>query len=197
MHNRSYYIINGITLYRLAAAPILIFLVFNNNPVLFSWLLPFSFFTDLIDGYLARRYKALSILGSRLDSIADDLTVVAAIIGLFILKPEFIREEKVLVMVLLVLFTLQNIFALIKYHKITSFHTYAAKTAAILQGTFFILIFLLKEPVFILFYAAAIVTAIDLIEEIILVFLLPKWEANVKGFYWVMKRKKAGLRDND
>jgi CDP-diacylglycerol--glycerol-3-phosphate 3-phosphatidyltransferase len=40
-----------------------------------------------------------------------------------------------------------------------------------------------------LFYAAALVTTLDLIEEIILVWLLPKWEINVKGLYWVYKRK--------
>ena len=32
---------------------------------------------------------------------------------------------------------------------------------------------------------------IDLIEESILVFLLPQWETDVKGLYWVMKRKKG------
>jgi cardiolipin synthase len=190
MHKQSYYIINGITVYRIVAAPFLIYLIFTGRIDLFKWLLALSFFTDLIDGYLARRYKTFSALGARLDSVGDDLTIVAAIVGLFVLKLEFISEQKVIFIALFVLYAFQNIAALIKYHATTDFHTYSAKGAAILQGLFLILIFLLPQPVYILFYAAAIATGIDLIEEAILVFVLPKSEADVKGLYWVMKRKK-------
>ena len=190
MHKNSYYIINGITVYRIVAAPFLIFLIFTGKVDLFKWLLAVSFFTDLIDGYLARRYKVISVLGSRLDSVADDLTIVAAIVGLFVLKPEFIREEMLVIIGLFALYAFQNISSLIKYHKTSSFHTYFAKGAAILQGLFLILIFLLPAPGYILFYSAAIATAVDLIEEIILVFVLPKWETDVKGLFWVMKKKK-------
>lgn len=189
MIKTSYYIINGITWYRIAAAPVLIALVLTHQSELFKWLLAVSFFTDAIDGYLARKYKVTSRFGSRLDSIGDDLTITAAIIGLFVLKPEFIRSEMVLVSILLFLFVVQNILAFTRYHKQTSFHTYTAKVAAILQGSFMILIFFLPNPVLVLFYVAGIVTILDLIEEIILIALLPKWEANVKGLYWVLKRK--------
>jgi len=184
-----YYVVNGITFYRLLVAPFLIFLVFTDRMDLFKWLLAVSFFTDLIDGYLARLYKVTSVLGSRLDSVADDLTIVAALTGLFVFKIEFILGEKVIVVGLLVLYLFQNIYALARYHKISSFHTYSAKAAALLQGFFLILIFLLPDPIYILFYAACLVTAIDLIEEIILVFILPEWKTDVKGLYWVLKRK--------
>lgn len=190
MHKISSHIINGITLYRIIAGPILVVLVFTKQLDLFKWLLALSFFTDLIDGYLARKYKVVSIFGSRLDSIGDDLTVLAAAIGLFVFKSEFVHEEAVTLIILFSLFLLQTVFALIRYGKISSFHTYLAKSAAILQGTFFILIFLLLEPLCFLFYTAAVVTGIELIEEIILVALLPKWEANVKGLFWVLRRGK-------
>ncbi|MEO8086527.1 MAG: CDP-alcohol phosphatidyltransferase family protein [Bacteroidota bacterium] len=194
MRNRNYYIINGITIYRLLAAPLLVFLIFYHKTDLFKWLLAVSFFTDMIDGYLARRFKVASILGSKLDSIADDMTIVAAIVGVFVLKPNFIHEEFISILILLVLFILQTGLALIRYHKVSSFHTYFAKLAALLQGSFLILVFFLAKPLYSLFYAAALITAIDLIEEIILVILLPEWEANVKGIYWVMKRKKTNLK---
>jgi cardiolipin synthase len=190
MHKKSYYIINGITLYRVVAAPILMVLIFTNQFDVFKWLLAFSYFTDLIDGYLARKYEVTSILGSRLDSIGDDLTVLVSIIGLYIFKPEFIHKELAILIILFSLFVLQTVFALIRYGKISSFHTYLAKSAALLQGLFFILIFFLPEPSCYLFYTAAVITGIELLEEIILVALLPKWEANVKGLFWVMKRKK-------
>lgn len=191
MHKNSFYIINTITVYRLIAAPILVFLIYNNNLDLFKWLLPLSFFTDLIDGYLARKFYATSIFGSRLDSIADDMTIVAATIGLFVFKKEFINNNIEIIIILLSLFIIQTILALVKYHKITSFHTYLAKTSALFQGSFLILIFILPEPIYILFYLTAIFTTLDLAEEIILVFIIPKWKANVKGLYWVLKKNKV------
>lgn len=190
MYKQSRYIVNGITWYRIIAAPILLVLIFTKQFDIFKWLLALSFFTDLIDGYLARKYKVVSILGSRLDSIGDDLTVFAAVIGLFVFESEFVRKEFMILIILLLLFVVQTTFALVRYKKISSFHTYLAKSAAILQGLFFILIFLLPEPLYFLFYVAAVVTGIELLEEIILVALLPRWEANVKGLFWVLKRQK-------
>jgi len=188
MYKRSHYIVNTITLYRLAAAPLLIFLALDHQPGPFKWLLAVSFFTDAIDGYLARRYKVTSILGSRLDSIADDFTIIAAIIGLFIFKSGFIRQELILFGLLLGLYILQTGLALIRYKKITSFHTYMAKIAAVMQGIFLLLMFFLPEPPYAVFYTAAIITLLDLTEEIILVLILPRWQADVKGLYWVIKK---------
>lgn len=191
MQKLSYKIINGITIYRIVAAPILVYLAVTKNQDVYKWLLPVSFFTDLIDGYLARRFKVASILGSKLDSIGDDLTIVAAIIGAFFFKPQFIEEELVIIAFLFGLLLLQNVFALIRYKKITSFHTYLAKTAALFQGFFFILLFFFKDPVYLLFYVAAAITFLELVEEIILVFILTKWDTNVKGIYWVLKKNKV------
>jgi CDP-diacylglycerol--glycerol-3-phosphate 3-phosphatidyltransferase len=192
MHKRSYYIVNGITLYRLVAAPFLFLLIIIHRPDIFKWFLAASFFTDAIDGFMARRYKVVSVLGSKLDSIADDLTIAAAITAMIILKPEFLRKEILLVIVLTTLYVFQTILAMMRYGRISSFHTYAAKAAAILQGIFLLLLFFLEDPVYILFYIAAAATMIDLIEEIILVLLLPEWQTDVKGLYWIIRKKKAG-----
>jgi len=194
MTKRSYYVVNGITVYRLIAAPVMIVLIITGNLDIFKWLLPVSFFTDLIDGYLARKFKVISIMGAKLDSIADDLTIVAAIVGLFFFKLSFIREEITWVVILLALYLLETIFSLTRYRKLSGFHTYIAKCAALFQGFFLIFIFLLNQPIYWLFYSAAILTAIDLMEEITLIFLLPKWEANVKGIYWVLMRKRKAKK---
>jgi CDP-diacylglycerol--glycerol-3-phosphate 3-phosphatidyltransferase len=189
MKKTSYYAVNAITFYRLVSAPLLIYLIFKGDIDLFKWLLALSFFTDAIDGHLARKYKVASVLGAKLDSIADDLTVLAGIIGMVVLKPEFFMDVLPFVFVLLGLFALQTTFALIRYKKTTSFHTYLAKTAAVLQGVFLILLFFLPEPLYILFYAAAIVTAVELLEEILLVYYLREWKTDVKGLYWVMSSR--------
>jgi phosphatidylglycerophosphate synthase len=187
IHKQAWYVINGITLYRIIAAPILLVLLFTKQHDIFKWLLGVSFFTDLIDGHLARKYKVTTILGAKLDSIGDDLTVLVGLVGLFVLKLEFIRQHIIIFIILLVLFLVQTTYAFIRYKKMTNFHTYLAKTAALLQGVFLILVFFTEEPSLILFYAATIVTMLELIEETILIRLLPKWQANVKGIYWIFK----------
>jgi len=188
MNSPIYYIINGITLYRIVTAPVLLLLLWHHELQWFKWMLAASFFTDAINGYIARRYKVTSIAGARLDSIGDDLTVLVAIIGMTVLKMEFIRREIVPLSILCLLFVIQTILAVTKYGKQSSFHTLLAKMAAIAQGGFLLLLFFLHDPVYLLFYIMVVATALDLVEEIILVLLLPQWQANVKGLYWVLRK---------
>lgn len=189
-HKQAWYVINGITLYRTIVAPFLLILLFTKQYDIFKWLLAVSFFTDLVDGYLARKFKVTSILGTKLDSIGDDLTVLVGLVALIVLKLTFIKQHIIVFIILVVLFLLQTTYAFIRYKKMTNFHTYLAKIAAILQGVFLILVFFTKDPILILFYAATIITMLELAEEIILVNLLPQWKANVKGIYWVLKNKE-------
>ncbi len=179
-------IINGITLYRVVAAPFLLVLLYFREMEIFKWLLALSFFTDFIDGWLARRFKVTSLIGAKLDSIGDDLTVLVGVIGMFVTKMEFIREHAVYFIVLLALFIMQAVFAYWKFRKMTTYHTFLAKGAAILQGVFLILLYFLPEPLMWLFYAAILVTMVQLIEDIIITLILPEWRANVKGLYWVL-----------
>lgn len=191
-HKRSYYIINGLTLYRVVAAPVLLVLLFKEEYQLFKWLLLLSFFTDFIDGYLARKFKVTSVIGTRLDSIGDDLTVLVAMIGLFKTNLSFVKEYQIYFIILFILFLVQVVFAWVRYRKMTSFHTYLAKLAAFAQGVFLLLVFFLDKPLLFLFYPAVLLTFMELIEEIIIVALLPRWRTNVKGLYWVLRNKKGG-----
>ena len=189
MHKRAYYFVNAITLYRLITAILMVFLLVYNRPDLFKWMIAISFLTDVIDGYLARKFNVASIIGAKLDSIADDLTILVAMAAVFVFKAEFLKQERFIFIFLFALLLIQTVYALFRYGKISSFHTYMAKIAAILQGSFFILLFFLPEPLYPLFYIAAFVTGMELLEELIITHFLPEWETNVKGLYWVLKRK--------
>ena len=182
--------INSITFYRLVASVLLLYFILERQYGLFKWFLAISFFTDAIDGFLARRFKVVSVLGAKMDSMADDLTVLVGMVGLYFFKRDFLTQNAIYFFILLGLFILQVALALIRYRRLTSFHTWSAKVAAVVQGSFLILVFFLPQPPILLFYAAVAATAIDLIEEIILVLLLPEWQVDVKGIYWAMKEKK-------
>lgn len=181
--------INAITLYRTVAFPVLMVLIFTNRFDIFKWMLMVSFFTDAVDGFLARKFKANSVLGARLDSIGDDLTILAGIIGFAVAKTDFLKEHWIIFAIPLGLFFIQTILALLRYKKTSSYHTYLAKAAAILQGFFICSMFLFEEPVYWLFYTTAAITTLELIEEIFIVFALPEWKTNVHGLYWVLKEK--------
>jgi CDP-diacylglycerol--glycerol-3-phosphate 3-phosphatidyltransferase len=136
MHNRIYYIVNAITAYRLLAAFVLLYLIITGRIDVFKWLLAFSFFTDFLDGYLARKFKVVSTLGAKLDSIADDLTVLMAIIAVIVFDPRFVRYELVLTIIVFGTYCIQTLMALVRYGRLTGFHTYIAKCAALFQGLF-------------------------------------------------------------
>lgn len=183
--------VNAITFFRVIAFPVFIVLLSLEHIHIFKWLLLVSFLTDALDGVLARKLKANSILGARLDSIGDDLTVLAGLLGMFVFRWEFLKTSWIPIVVVLGIFLIQTLYALFKYQKTTSFHTLGAKTAAMLQGTFLCSLFFFDEPVYWLFYAALVVTALELVEEIVMVTILPKWKSDVLGIYWALKIKNT------
>jgi CDP-diacylglycerol--glycerol-3-phosphate 3-phosphatidyltransferase len=185
-----FYLVSAITLYRLAAAPVIAVLVYFEAFEIFRWLIAISFFTDAIDGFLARKLRVQSRFGARIDSIADDLTLAVAIYGAAVFKGDFFQSHLTPIVVMIALFVIQYGASLWRYGKVSSFHTYLAKAAMVLQGTFIILLFFLPNVPVLLFYAAVAVTVLELLEEIILVALLPQWQENVKGLYWIMKGRK-------
>ena len=189
MSRQAFYIINGITIYRILAAPVLIWLIYSGNLNLFKWFLGMSFFTDLIDGFLARRFHVESVIGTRLDSIGDDLTILAGFIGMYFFKHDFFMGQLHWFYLLGGLFVIQTVMAFFRYGKTTSFHTVLAKTSAILQGSFMLLLFFLPHPIYILFYVTVACTGLELMEEILLTYFLKEWKANVKGLYWVIRDK--------
>ncbi|OCX54009.1 CDP-alcohol phosphatidyltransferase [Mucilaginibacter sp. PPCGB 2223] len=188
-HKPACLAINLITMYRIIAAPILFILIFAARFELFKWMLAFSFLTDAVDGFLARKYNVTSKLGATIDSIGDDLTVAAGIFGIIRYRPGFLSQEYLLVTLLITLYLAQVILALVRYGRMSSFHTYAAKLAAIFQGVFLILFYFISPSSNWLFILAALLTVFDLLEEILLVIILPRHQSNVKGLYWVFKRK--------
>lgn len=181
--------VNALTLYRIITFPALLVLIFMGRFDIFRWLLIANFLTDALDGYLARKLKATSVLGSKLDSIGDDLTILAAVIGLWVARSEFIKAEIITFLIPLIIFFLQMGSSYSRYGRMTSFHTYGAKAAAVLQGFFLCSMFLFEQPVYWLFYLTALVTTIELIEEIAIVFLMKEWKTNVKGVYWVLRNE--------
>ena len=183
---RNFNVADWFSFYRIAAAPVLIAISLLGHRDLFTWMLLLSYSTDAIDGFLARRLQITSPRGSQLDSLGDQLTLVVGFIGLILFEKDFILDNLVVILIPLTLYFLQMLIAFRKYGKATAFHTYLAKTSAIVQAVF-ILWLLFFGPVYWLFYLMIGLGIIETIEEIILIFMYPKWVAGVKSIFPAQK----------
>jgi cardiolipin synthase len=78
LHAREniYTIPNLLTFSRLAAAPVIGYLVVNGQPFWALSLVIYSGVTDLLDGYIARKYNMQSVVGSVIDPMADKALMV-------------------------------------------------------------------------------------------------------------------------
>lgn len=78
-----YTIPNLLTTTRIITAPIICYALLHSQPVLAFTLFAYSSITDLVDGYLARRYKSGTVLGSILDPFADKLLMTVTTVSLY------------------------------------------------------------------------------------------------------------------
>lgn len=179
------------SIYRILAVPVIVFVIFSDRKELAGWLLLVSFLTDAIDGFIARNWNMQTVRGANLDSVGDALTFTAGVVGLVHFNFDFILEYKWIIGIAVGLYLLQIFIALIKYGRTTSFHTYMAKTAAVLQAIFLV-VFHLQGVVLWLFWIGIIVSIMETVEEIILIFMFREWKTDVKGIYWVLKDNRGG-----
>lgn len=186
---KNFNVADWFSFYRVAAVPVLLLLLWFREREVFTWFLLFSYSTDAIDGYLARKLKITSARGSQLDSIGDQLTFGMGLIGLLVFETDFIKENIVLILIAFVPYLLQMAIAFIKYGKATSFHTYLAKASAVVQALFMVWL-LFFGPVYWLFYFMIALGLLETLEEITLIFMYDNWVADVKGIFFAVKDKR-------
>ncbi len=77
---------NLLTLSRIAAAPLLILLLRNENFELALILFIIAGLTDGLDGWIAKRFNCTSQLGARMDPLADKIIIICAYCMLVLLE---------------------------------------------------------------------------------------------------------------
>jgi len=76
-------LIQSLTYFRIIAGPIIFILItFFDFYGIALMLFLVAGFSDYLDGYLARKYRLVSVLGSVLDPIADKILITFVVIGL-------------------------------------------------------------------------------------------------------------------
>ncbi len=75
---------NLLSLIRLLLVPVFVLLFLGGKTVAAAIVFIFSGLTDVLDGYIARKYNCISNIGKVLDPLADKLTQFSAFICLYI-----------------------------------------------------------------------------------------------------------------
>jgi len=73
---------NALSVFRILLVPVFLILLVQGQDLLALATLGFSGVTDLLDGWIARRFDQMTKLGRQLDPAADRLYILAALIGL-------------------------------------------------------------------------------------------------------------------
>jgi len=178
---------NILSFYRIVSFPVLLLFVINGKENVYVILLIINLITDILDGFIARRFNMQTEFGARLDSIADVGTYILAILGIFRFKITDFEPHLLSFILFLGLFVLSNIISLIKFHRFPSLHLYSWKIGGYIQGAFFLVLFTFGFSTY--FYYFMISWGIlAFIEHIIIQLILKEMKSNSKGLYWVLKR---------
>jgi CDP-diacylglycerol--glycerol-3-phosphate 3-phosphatidyltransferase len=171
--------------FRLIAAPFLLYLAWTGHPRLFLTLLAVSLFSDAIDGFIARRLNETSEFGTKLDSWGDLATYLTVPLGAWWLWPEILKREAFFVVLAVSAYVFPLIAGFVKFRRLPSYHTWAAKVGAVLMSIAFFILFIfdISWP----FHCAAILQALVACEEIAITLLLPEWHGNVPSFLHAMR----------
>jgi cardiolipin synthase len=82
IHENIYTIPNILALSRLISGPIIAYFILNGHTYSATSLLIYACLTDLFDGYIARKYKMQTVLGSILDPMADKTLMISMTVSL-------------------------------------------------------------------------------------------------------------------
>jgi CDP-diacylglycerol--glycerol-3-phosphate 3-phosphatidyltransferase len=179
---------NILSLYRIAVFPFILFLLFNKNEFLFAIFITISLVTDILDGLIARWFNMQTQIGARLDSWADSGTYILAFIAIYLFKWNEIEDHWLILLLFFSCWFFSYAFVIVKFKGLIGLHTYLFKITGYLQGGFIVCLFLFGfYPWF--FYLCLLIGILACIEEMIIIYMLRAPASNVKGLYWMLRKK--------
>ncbi|HEU0053577.1 MAG TPA: CDP-alcohol phosphatidyltransferase family protein, partial [Longimicrobium sp.] len=127
---------NQLTFARLAMVPVLWAFALLGRPAWVGVGAGIAATTDMLDGWLSRKWHQTSAFGSRLDSLADHLLAISMVAWLLLLRPEFFLA-RLWPMLGWSAFALGVLgVSLLRFGRAVDLHLYSAKVAVILAFVF-------------------------------------------------------------
>jgi cardiolipin synthase len=172
-------------------APVIAALALSEERTFFIIFLCISFVTDVLDGLIARVWNLSTEIGSRLDSIADELTYVAALVGIFQFEYQALKQHIAMLYVFIGMLLVATLIPIIKFKQTPSFHLYSFKANALLQSLFIFCLFVFGFDVY-LYYFVMSFGILACIEVISVALVLDEPISDAKSLYWVLCKNKRG-----
>ena len=189
MGNRRdiYNLPNFVSSIRILIAPLLIYLAIQGLETWFLAALLFSGLTDVLDGFLARKLNQITTLGSHLDSWGDFTVYSTMAICAWILWPDIAHREIVYFSLILMSFLLPVWVGLIKYGRLTSYHTWSVKLAVFV--TFIAYVALFSDMASWPFKLASLICVYAGIEEILITLVMPEERTDVRSIWAALRER--------
>lgn len=184
---------NFISLYRLLAVPVVVFMALTHRESWFAILICISLVSDILDGNIARIFKLQSNFGAALDNLADILTIVAALLGMFIFKWTELEPHVWFLYLFLGIMAISYLISFVRFGKIPGLHLYSAVTAGYLQGIFLFVLFAFGFYTW-LFYLSIGWGIVAYTEKCFVLLKLDDIRIGVKGLYWLLKADRKAKK---
>jgi len=175
---------NLLSLYRLLSVPVLFYIAYTGQEKLFFYWFLFNLFTDVLDGFIARTFNMQTELGAKLDSTADFTMYILAMYALIKFKWGDLQAYQISFILLIFYYLFIDIFALLKFKKVSHLHLISSKIAGVLQGLFFLSLFTIGFNS-ILYWLMFIVSSFSFLENLYFLLKFQKMKSNVKGIFWI------------
>ncbi len=187
--NKNLNLPNVLSAYRIMIFPLVMYFALSGREQLFVTFLVVNLITDILDGWIARRFNLQTEFGARLDSMADVGTYILAIVGIFTYKLLDFEPHLLSFLIFVGLFLTCNLFALIKFGRLPSLHLYSSKIGGYIQGVFFFVLFVFGFNT-IFYYFMIIWGILSFLEHLTVQILIKEMRSNAKGLYWVLKENR-------
>ena len=156
---------NKITYSRFLFGIIMMIAAFLSNFNVFMLAYIIALFTDILDGYIARKLKIVTKFGKKLDIIADNFIMVCLLFGLFLLKPEIIELYRYFLFIFVYYLCIQAI-SLVYSKQLIFARTYIARLAAVLFPISIVVYLFFNNKILIILYCITMI--FSLTEKILL-----------------------------
>jgi phosphatidylglycerophosphate synthase len=179
---------NALSVFRIAMLPLLGTLAWQGAETLFLCGLAASLLSDVVDGYVARLSGSVTQLGARLDSLGDLATYTSLPLFAWWLWPEILRAEKAPIGIAAVAYLAPIGVGWLRFRRLTSYHTWAAKLTAIWMGAALFVLFA-EGPAW-PFHIGVGLVVLEGCEEIAISCLLPAWRSDVPTLWHALREPR-------
>ncbi len=136
--------------------------------------------SDMLDGFVARRWKASSVLGERLDSLSD--FIMAVVLFIILIPRVHITKELMIWMIMIALFrVLSVVISCLRFKRPSMLHTYGNKITGFVIFLFPFFYPFLRMNIWIIICCG--IASISAAEEVLIQLTSKELDANRKSIF--------------